>query len=323
MKKIILSIIIPTHRRIDKLNLIIKKLLKQIPININTEIIVCDNEDNTFYKNLKNFNKKNLSIKYLFCSKNSNALKRNNGIQKAKGKNLILLDDDCLPAKNFIIEYLNLFKKITDKDILCGSVKYLKKNINTKNFTRYRQSRHFVYSNNSINRKKYLEASKIVTMNMGMKNSKLLKKTKYFNEHFGGYGFEDYEFGYRLIKKGFIFLPSKPLIYHLDERNYRSYLNKIYFLSRYSVASLKKINYQSWENSIYFKIENNYFVNFFSKIKYIYSFIEIIEKFIEFIERKFFLYLPKLYRIGIFLSYCRGYYDRKGLKNNKNYDWYK
>ena len=195
---------------------------------------------------------------------------------------------------------------------------------------RYRQSRHFIDTNNYltkkknyIDRKKNLPASNIVTMNMGMKNSKLLEKTNYFNKNFGGYGFEDYEFGYRLIKDGFKFIKSSPTIYHLDERNYRSYLNKIYFLSRYSVASLKKINYQSWENTIYFKIENNYFVNFFSKIKPIYALIETAEKLIEFIERKFFLYLPKLYRIGIFLSYCRGYYDRKGLKKNKNYDWYK
>ena len=228
-----------------------------------------------------------------------------------------------MPAKNFLKDYLELLNQLKDNEILCGSVRYLDPKVKKENFMRYRQSRHFINTNNYLSRKKNLPAKNIVTMNMGMKNSKLLKKTKYFNEHFGGYGFEDYEFGYRLVKKGFIFLPSKPLIYHLDERNYRSYLNKIYFLSRYSVASLKKINYQSWEDSIYFKIENNYFVNFFSKIKYIYSFIEIIEKFIEFIERKFFLYLPKLYRIGIFLSYCRGYYDRKGLKKHKNYDWYK
>lgn len=320
MKKIILSIIIPTHRRINKLNLVIKKLLKQIPTNINTEIIVCDNEYNAYYKNLKNFNKKNLSIKYLFCSKNSNALKRNNGIQKAKGKNLILLDDDCLPAKNFITEYLNLFKQITDKDILCGSVRYLKKKIDTENFTRYRQSRHFVYPSKSINRKKNLEASKIVTMNMGMKNSKLLKKTKYFNNKFSNYGFEDYEFGYRLLKKGFNLIPSKPTIYHLDERNFRSYLNKIYFLSRYSSNILKKINYKSWKQTIYCRIEENLIFNFFTKLKIFYFLIEIFERFIVFLE-KYIFYIPGLYRLAIFLSYYRGYYDRK-YKNKKNYHWY-
>ena len=160
-------------------------------------------------------------------------------------------------------------------------------------------------------------------MNMGMKNSKLLKRTNYFNEKFGGYGFEDYEFGYRLIKQGFKFIASKPVVYHLDERNYRDYLSKIYFLSRYSVSKLKKINYDSWKDTIYFKVENNFIVNFLSKIKFINLFFENLEKFIEFIERNIFLYLPKLYRFGIFLSYCRGYYDRKVIRNYKNYEWYK
>ena len=156
-----------------------------------------------------------------------------------------------------------------------------------------------------------------------MKNSKLLRQTKCFNKKFGSYGFEDYEFGFRLIKKGFNFIPSKPVIYHLDDRNYRDYLNKIYYLSRYSVTNLKKINYQSWKDTIYFKIENNFLINLFSKIKLIYLLIEITEKVIEFTERRVFLYLPNLYRFGIFLSYCRGYYDRKELKKNKNYEWYK
>ena len=72
---------------------------------------------------------------------------------------------------------------------------------------------------------------------------------------------------FRLIKKGFNFIPSKPVIYHLDDRSYRDYLNKIYYLSRYSVTNLKKINYQSWKNTIYFKIENNFLINLFSKNK--------------------------------------------------------
>ena len=177
--------------------------------------------------------------------------------------------------------------------------------------------------NSKINKKNYLSPAKIVTMNMAMKNSKLLKKTKYFNEKFGGYGFEDYELGYRLIKEGFNFIPCKPVVYHLDERDYRDYLNKIYFLSRYSVIKLKRINYDSWKDTIYFKIENNSLVNFLSKIKFINLLFKNLEKFIGFVERNFFLYLPKFYRFGIFLSYCRGYYDRKVFRKYKNYDWYK
>ena len=324
MSKFLVSIIIPTYKRNEKLKKIINRLIEQCPLKINFEIIVISN----FKKNLNLFfdqlqKKKNIYIRFLYLKQNSNAIKRNKGIEFSKGKYLILIDDDCLPHKKFINNYLKLLNQINDKDILCGSVRYLKSKITSENFIRYRQSRHFVNTDDYLSRKKNLNASNIVTMNMAMKNSKLLKKTKYFNKRFGNYGFEDYEFGFRLIKQGFNFIPCKPVVFHLDERNYRSYLNKIYFLSRYSVTNLKKINYQSWKNTIYFKIENSLIVNFFSKIKLIYPLIEFTEKIIEFIEGNIFLYLPKFYRFGIFLSYCRGYYDRKGLRKNKNYEWYK
>ena len=321
MSKFYLSVIIPTYKRNEKLKKIINQLITISPLNLKIQIIIINNVKKKI--NLNCSKNKNIKIQFLYVKKNSNAIKRNKGIKFASGKYLILMDDDCLPEKNFILDYIKFFKKIKDNEILCGSVKYLKNKIKSENFVRYRQSRHFINYNHNLNKKINLTASKIVTMNMGMKNSSLLKKTNYFNKKFGSYGFEDYEFGFRLIKKGFKFIPSRPTIFHLDERNYQSYLHKIYFLSRYSVKDLKNINYDSWKKTIYFKIENNFLVNLFSKLKLIYNLIEILEKFIVFIEKNIFLYLPNLYRIGIFLSYCRGYYDRKRIKNEKKYDWYK
>ena len=315
-----MSIIIPTYRRNKKLKCLLDEIINQVPPIINTEIIVIGNRDLNFnyFKKIK----KNISIKFIIIDRNSNAVKRNEGIKVSRGDYLIFIDDDCLPGKNFIADYLYFFKKIKDKDILCGSVKYIDKNNESKNFIRYRQSKHFVIKNKIIDRKNHIKATHIVTMNMGIKNSKNFNKLKYFNEKFGSYGFEDYEFGYRFIKKGFNFLKSKPLVYHLDERNYESYLNKIYYLGRYSVTPLIRINYNAWKNTIYYKIENNLLVNTLLKINFIYRLIEISEKLIVFIEKNIFLYLPKLYRFGIFLSYCKGYYDRKEHKKFKKNNWY-
>ena len=72
---------------------------------------------------------------------------------------------------------------------MCGSVKYLQTTNESKNFIRYRQSRHFVV--NKIIDKNYLKATHVVTMNMGFKNSKLLNENKYFDKKFDSYGFED------------------------------------------------------------------------------------------------------------------------------------
>ena len=318
-KKIKLSIIVPTYKRNDKLILILKELSSQIPNKLNTEIIICDSKKD-LNKKIKLFNRKKLSIKYFRGLKNSNAIKRNFGIKNAKGENLILLDDDCLPSKNFISDYLKLFEKIKDNIILCGSVKYYFKK--GENFKRYRQSRHFIISKIKLDLNNYLTASKIVTMNMGMKNSELLKSTNYFNKNFSRYGFEDYEFGIRLINKGFHFIPAKPLIHHLDDRNFKSYLNKIYFLSRYASSVFQKISYQSWKTTIYYRIEKNIFFNILLNFKITYSIFSKLEKIIVYLEKIKFLYFPILFRIAIFLSYYRGYYDRSHVRNNKKNIWY-
>lgn len=322
MKKISLSIIIPTYRRIDKLTLIMNELYRQIPKNISSEILICDNKKQKFYNELIKYKKKNLSVKFLLCLRNSNSIKRNIGLENAKGQNIILIDDDCLPAKNFINDYLNLFNKINDKEIICGSVTYFFNKNYFENFKRYRQSRHFMISNLKINKHNYLPASKIVTMNMGIKNSKSFKKTKYFNKNFGRYGFEDFEFGYRLIKSGFKFYQCKPLVYHLDERNFKKFLNKIYFLSRYSVNVIKKINNEAWKDTIFYKIETNITLRFMLKFKIIINSFKLLENIIINIEKNSFLYLPRLYKFAIFLSYCKGLYDRKKLEKKINNYWY-
>ena len=320
MSEFYLSVIIPTYKRNKKLKRLLDEIINQVPQLINIEIVVVGNKNLNF--NYHKRVKKNISVKLFLINRNSNAAKRNKGIEASSGKYIILIDDDCLPGKNFIVDYLYCFKKIKDRQILCGSVKYLQTTNESKNFIRYRQSRHFVVSNRIIDKKNYLKATHIVTMNMGFKNSKLLNKFKYFDEKFGGYGFEDYEFGYRYIKNGFKFIKSKPLVYHLDNRNYESFLNKIYYLGRYCVLPLSKINYDSWINTIYYKIENNTLVNLLLRINFIYPLTKMLEKVIIFIEKNFLLYLPKLYRFGIFLSYCRGYYDRKELKKFKKNNWY-
>ncbi|MBH09701.1 MAG: hypothetical protein CMG74_04960 [Candidatus Marinimicrobia bacterium] len=322
MKKYVLSIIIPTHNRQGKIIFIVKKLLEQSTNKHNIEIIISG--DKKKYLNLKLFKslkKKNISIKYLYSRINSNALKRNKAIKLSKGKYIILIDDDCLPAKNFLNSYLNLFKSLDGKTVICGSVKYKYNNFKNK-FIRYRQSRHFVISSKKMNFKKSLTASKIVTMNMGVVKTPNLFKTGLFDERFGQYGFEDYEFGFRLINNGFKLKACNPTIYHMDNRNFKSYLNKIYYLSRISVNQLKLINNKLWSQISYSKIDSNILIKFFSKYRTFYFLLCFIENIVVYIEKKSILYLPILYKFGIFLSYCKGYCDRNLKKKIKINKWY-
>ena len=320
---IFISIIIPTWKRKSKILRILNVLKKQ-KINKSFEIIISDSNTLGLHKSLKDYKKKNrnINLKYLNTNKNSNALKRNLGIKISRGKYIIFLDDDCLPEKNFLCKYISQFKSLDDNSILCGSVKYQSRYINKNNFIKYRQSRHFIFTKNKFKKKDQLNPEKVVTMNMAFKKTKKIEKTKYFNEKFSKYGFEDYEFAYRLIRQGFKIFPTKVYIIHLDERNLRDYLNKIYYLSRFSIKYLKNINNKAYKNIIYSKIDNNIYLKFFIRFKFFYFILKFLEKLVIFVEKIPYLYLPYFYRLAILSSYCMGIYDRGKIKKTKN-NWYK
>ena len=88
-------------------------------------------------KKLK-INKKKIKVKYINIKKNNLSAKRNHGINKSKYKNIILIDDDCIPKKKFILDYLNDFKKIDKKTILSGIVEYPKRYLIKYNHIKYR-----------------------------------------------------------------------------------------------------------------------------------------------------------------------------------------
>ena len=98
-----ISIIIPTYKRNKYLLEIVSVLNSQTSFNSLFEIIIVDSSKNNFLKYIKLKN-----TKYLNILQNSNASKRNTGIKNAKFKNVIFLDDDCLPSKTFLRDYKNI-----------------------------------------------------------------------------------------------------------------------------------------------------------------------------------------------------------------------
>jgi GT2 family glycosyltransferase len=181
-------------------------------------------------------------------NKNIHSIKRNTGILEAKGRYIVFLDDDCFPEKTFLKDYYKIFSNYKNKNnIYCGSVDY-QKEIKKNNFLKYRKTRHFILKKNQKIFQNNLQPSKIVTMNMGFENSYKILKTKLFNKNFNSYGFEDYEFGFRYIKKGYKIIGSYPLITHKEDRSYYNYLNKFYFLGNKGSKIFSNINFLAYKN---------------------------------------------------------------------------
>lgn len=327
IKGVFISIVIPTFNRSHYLLKILNNLRSNFLNFKNFEVLVCDSysKDMTQIK-LDAFKRNNFSfpISYFNITKNNNALKRNTCISKAKGKYIILLDDDCLPINDFVKQYYFILKKYKNsKNIYCGSVKYPNYLLNN-NFVRYRQSRHFFFKKKYYISKHMLKAKNIVTMNAAFNKVALLKKNLLFNENFNRYGFEDYEFGFRLINSGFKLIPSSPLIYHLDNRNFSKYLNKIKFMGFESANFLKKLNYKAAINNTFFIFENNLIIKILIKKKFFKILLEEFEKLFIKMEKSF-IYFPVIYKFAFLGAYLQGCIARteKNLPPIIKDRWYK
>lgn len=309
-----ISLIIPTYKRNKYLLEIVNILNSQISFKKLFEIIIVDSSKNNF---LKNFNLKN--TRYINILQNSNALKRNIGIKNAKFRNIIFLDDDCLPSKTFLNDYKNLFKNLNYKIIVCGSIKYDKNDIVKNDHLKFRSKSHFFISKNDFykNKKLFLESSNIVTMNMGMKLG--FGRNPFFNKKFKNYGFEDYEFGYRYLKYGYRFLAAYPSVTHRENRSYINYLNKFYFLGNKGCQTFSNINFSAYKSSRYYKLEN--ILSIFKKKRLFIWLINVLFKLSIFLFNIKLFKNKYLFKFTVILAFTRGVLDRFN-NENRQLVWY-
>ncbi len=304
---IFFSIVIPTWKRKIILKRLIEKLLKQ-NFNYDFEIIVCDSNSNDGTKKIvQDLRQTTNKLKYINIIQNSLPEKRNIGIKSAKGKYIILMDDDCIPANNsFLKEYFKGFNNVNKNIILNGIVNFPKKFIKKSNFIKYRQSRHFSKDRRSKIWKGELNLKHLVVMNMAFPKNQVLNKKIIFNRNFWGYGSEDHDFAQKLKNGGFVLKACGAEITHLDDASYSNYLTKIYHFGRDGMLYLKEFNIEAY-NEIF--LERITF-NFLRKKNYKKVLNKIILLMINFEKKRGFV-LPIFYQIGIFLSFLLGTIDRK------------
>ena len=116
------SIIIPVYKRYEIIRSILTSLSNQDNVEYIKEIIICDSEkeDETMkdvIDRCKPLFKDNI-IKHIFVENNISA-KRNAGINEACAENIIFIDDDCVPVKDFIIKHIEMLE-ISPNSIFCG-----------------------------------------------------------------------------------------------------------------------------------------------------------------------------------------------------------
>jgi glycosyltransferase involved in cell wall biosynthesis len=324
-KKIDISIIITTYNRVDNIIKIINSFQKQVNIQNNFEIIICDSNSKNKFRIVNYINQFiNLKIKYLNSPVNHQAYKRNLGAKNSSGNYLIFIDDDCFPNNKFLFNYFNLLKIGKIKTIYCGLVEYIQSS-KAKYLIQYRNDRLISFKN--INSKNILEKN-FISMNMALSKKIYLTKKFLFDDRFRFYGFEDFEFAYRFKKNNYQIILSKAFIFHKDQRSFEQFLKKYFVLGQFGITDIIKINLSAAKKSIFYKIENNFFIKLILNLPFIDSLLTFLEKFFIFIDKKIFFYFSPIYKLGILVAYLRGVKKRHNTLTQDNYllmtnNWYK
>ena len=316
-----ISIVISTYKREKQILEILRSLNDQFIPNLRAEVIICDSGSNYNYNSFPKL-KKNLRLIKLDIEDNVLSIKRNIGILKASYSNIILLDDDCIPEKDFLVTYVKDFKLLDDYTIISGIVNYPKNYIENSKYIKFRASKHF--KKNFLNRDESLPSNQIVAMNMGFKKTESFIKIGLFDERFLGYGFEDYEFAYRYKKNNYRLKITKASIIHDEGKpSLEKYLSKYYHLGRDGMKNLLNINKKAAKNTIYYNIENNFYFKLITKLFGLNYLLIYFEKMILLIDKIKFLNFPKIYELARLSSYVRGFLDRdKSDLTSKSRNWY-
>lgn len=233
-----ISVCIATWNRKNKLKEIIHLLENQSLNPDEYEIIVVDSNspDGT---NILMYElcKIHSNIKYIENAKNVLAVKRNVGIENASSDIIVFIDDDVYPEYGFVEAHYNANLNNSDT-FFCGQIRFPQEECEMSNYYRFRDRQHL----SAKDKGRELPFNNIVVMNLSFRKEFILK-VGMVDERFLGYGCEDIEFGYRIIKSGFKlkYLDSALAIHREDSSNIIMYGKKLYKSGLYGNRILTRI----------------------------------------------------------------------------------
>ncbi len=117
-RKISISIIILTRDRSASLKRTLKSLIANTEKVKNYEIIVVDNMSKDDTKVVA----KQFGVKYVYCPLPGVSMCRQKGINEANGDIILMLDDDCVPQKNWMISFYNRLLNDTKLALVGGHI---------------------------------------------------------------------------------------------------------------------------------------------------------------------------------------------------------
>lgn len=196
-----LAVIIPTYNRSKVLFSTLFALHDQTLNQKDYEIILVDDGSTDDTKKLiKDWEKEfNFQVKYFYQKNQKQGAARNLGLKKTKAKYVLFLGDDIIPNKSDFLEiHLDALEKSDQKTAFLGFTTW-HVTIMPSRFNYWLEHGGPQFDYRGLYDGKETDFWHFYTSNISLPRE-LLEKEQ-FDTGFGGYGYEDIELAYRLVKK--------------------------------------------------------------------------------------------------------------------------
>lgn len=215
-----ISVVLTTYNRKEVLEKALKAYFKQDYLLDRIEIVIADDgsTDGTDYLMAEIQKSSPIMIKYLRQKNQGISLARNLGIKNSQNEIIFLSDDDIIPEANLIKEHMawhNLYPK--REDAILGYFTWSPE-VKIDDFMRWCENGGPLFQYHLIESKTEVDCRFFYGGNISLKADFLQENL--FDQNFY-FGFDDFEIGYRLSKKGLkIYYNKAAAGYHYKSISY-------------------------------------------------------------------------------------------------------
>lgn len=215
-----ISVVLPTYNRRPVLEKCLKAYFQQNFLLEKIEVVIADDGSSDGTDQFVSEIRKNspVALKYFKQEKRGVTSARNLGIKNSKNQIILLSDDDVIPTPNLISEHIkwhNLYPGI--EAAVLGLVTWSPE-VPVDDFMRWCENGGPLFHFPQIEHRTQADCRYFYSCNISLKNSILQENL--FDESFY-FGFDDFELGYRLSRKGLkIFYNKAALGFHYKKLTY-------------------------------------------------------------------------------------------------------
>lgn len=198
------SIIMPAYNSEKTIDLCLKSIFNSSYKNFKV-IVVDDGSTDSTSEKAKKYRCKIIKLK-----KNRGvAYARNIGARNAKSNLLVFIDSDVIVRKNTLLKLVTAYKSNPTIKIVCAtqSGKYLSNNFGAKFITLK------VFYDYKWEKNEKIREHSAITTDCCLIEKKVFDEIKGFNMGYKGAGMEEFEFSYRLNKKGYLKYIYRDILY--------------------------------------------------------------------------------------------------------------